>query len=115
MELADTFDLGSKGSGFESRVGYKMRLSSKWSGNGIFIPAIGVRFPVAVQIFGPVAPIGRALDLHSSCCGFESHPVHKPSLGVDEAVRGSRGEESSSNFVGFVKVTHRLYIWLQTG
>ena len=26
--------------------------------------------------YGPVAPIGRALDLHSSCCGFESHPVH---------------------------------------
>lgn len=28
-------------------------------------------------LFGPVAPIGRAPDLHSGCCGFESHPVHK--------------------------------------
>ena len=26
--------------------------------------------------YGPVAPIGRAPDLHSGCCGFESHPVH---------------------------------------
>lgn len=35
-------------------------------------------------LFGPVAPIGRALDLHSSCCGFESHPVHKIIRGVRE-------------------------------
>ena len=30
-----------------------------------------------MSIFGPVAPIGRALDLHSSRCEFESHQVHK--------------------------------------
>ena len=30
-----------------------------------------------MSIFGPVAPIGRALDLHSSGCEFESHKVNK--------------------------------------
>ena len=39
-----------------------------------------------VFIYGPVAPIGRALDLHSSCCGFESHPVHKNKPRTDVVV-----------------------------
>jgi hypothetical protein len=66
-----------------------MAPSSSGLGQRIFVPFTGVRIPVG-SMRNSVAQLAEAVDLGSTCCGFDSHPGY--SLGsVCTALRNARG------------------------